>query len=184
VIIGVTDVAVGGPRFACVPSAGREPDYFLLPRLGRAFTDDPEVDRFEQVAWRHSATLTHATEKSSVGAQRMNHDLHGDLPLERRSNAGRIELKGVLMAEWEKQIFAINLIVSDLERSKAFYREVFDLTPLDEWEDGAIFRFGDTFIALRHDASDHSAWRAKESGRWPSRLRTWMRSALSWKSTE
>jgi lactoylglutathione lyase len=58
------------------------------------------------------------------------------------------------MAEWEKQIFAINLIVGDLERSKAFYTEVFGLTPLDEWEGGAIFRFKDTFIALRHDASD------------------------------
>lgn len=58
------------------------------------------------------------------------------------------------MAEWDKKIFAINRIVGDLERSKAFYREVFGLTPLDEWEEGAIFRFGDTFIALRHDASD------------------------------
>ncbi|HKD32874.1 MAG TPA: VOC family protein [Gaiellaceae bacterium] len=58
------------------------------------------------------------------------------------------------MAEWQKQIFAINLIVGDLERSKAFYGEVFGLTPLDEWEHGAIFRLGDTFIALRHDASD------------------------------
>jgi catechol 2,3-dioxygenase-like lactoylglutathione lyase family enzyme len=57
------------------------------------------------------------------------------------------------MAEWDKQIFAVNLIVGDLERSKTFYGEVFGLTPLDEWEDGAIFRFGDTFIALRHDAS-------------------------------
>jgi len=58
------------------------------------------------------------------------------------------------MAEWEKQIFAINLMVGDLERSKAFYREVFGLAPLDEWEEGAIFRFADTFIALRHDAGD------------------------------
>ena len=58
------------------------------------------------------------------------------------------------MAEWERQIFAINLIVADLERSKAFYREVFGLAPLDEWEDGAIFRFADTFVALRHDATD------------------------------
>ena len=45
------------------------------------------------------------------------------------------------MAEWEKQIFAINLIVGDLERSKAFYREVFGLAPVDEEEDLAIFRF-------------------------------------------
>ena len=58
------------------------------------------------------------------------------------------------MAEWQKRIFAINRIVGDLERSKAFYREVFGLTPLDEWDEGAIFRFGDTFIALRRDASD------------------------------
>ena len=49
------------------------------------------------------------------------------------------------MAEWEKQIFAINLIVGDLERSKEFYREVFGLTPLDEEEDMAIFRLKDTF---------------------------------------
>jgi catechol 2,3-dioxygenase-like lactoylglutathione lyase family enzyme len=55
------------------------------------------------------------------------------------------------MAEWEKQIFAINLIVGDLERSKTFYREVFGLPPLDEEEDLALFRFKDTFVALRHD---------------------------------
>jgi catechol 2,3-dioxygenase-like lactoylglutathione lyase family enzyme len=55
------------------------------------------------------------------------------------------------MAEWEKQIFAINLIVGDLERSKTFYREVFGLVPLDEEEDFALFRFKDTFVALRHD---------------------------------
>ena len=57
------------------------------------------------------------------------------------------------MAEWEKRIFAVNLIVGDLERSKTFYREVFGLAPLDEEEDLAIFRLGDTFFALRHDPS-------------------------------
>jgi predicted enzyme related to lactoylglutathione lyase len=36
------------------------------------------------------------------------------------------------MAEWEKQIGAINLIVGDLERSKTFYREVFGLPPLHD----------------------------------------------------
>ena len=55
------------------------------------------------------------------------------------------------MAAWEKQIFAINLIIGDLERSKTFYREVFGLLPLDEEEDFALFRFKDTFIALRRD---------------------------------
>jgi catechol 2,3-dioxygenase-like lactoylglutathione lyase family enzyme len=34
------------------------------------------------------------------------------------------------MAEWVKEIFAINLIVGDLERSKTFYREVFGLDPV------------------------------------------------------
>jgi lactoylglutathione lyase len=61
------------------------------------------------------------------------------------------------MAEWEKQIFAINLIVGDLERSKRFYREVFGLAPLDEEEDLAIFRLGDTFVALRHDPTHQNA---------------------------
>jgi len=55
------------------------------------------------------------------------------------------------MAEWEKQIFAINLIVGDLDRTKTFYREVFGQRPLDEEEDFALFRFKDTFIALRRD---------------------------------
>jgi catechol 2,3-dioxygenase-like lactoylglutathione lyase family enzyme len=60
------------------------------------------------------------------------------------------------MAEWKKQIFALNLIVGDLERSKTFYREVFGLSPLDEEKDFALFRFTDVFIALRHDP-DHQA---------------------------
>jgi catechol 2,3-dioxygenase-like lactoylglutathione lyase family enzyme len=65
------------------------------------------------------------------------------------------------MAEWEKQIFAINLIVGDLERSKTFYREVFGMLPLDEEEDFALFRFTDTFVALRHDPA-HQATPAGE----------------------
>lgn len=60
------------------------------------------------------------------------------------------------MAEWEKRIFALNLVVGDLERSKAFYREVFGLTPLDEEDNLALFRFTDLFVALRRDP-DHRA---------------------------
>jgi catechol 2,3-dioxygenase-like lactoylglutathione lyase family enzyme len=55
------------------------------------------------------------------------------------------------MAEWEKRIFAINLLVADLERSKTFYRDAFGMLPLDEEEDSVLFRFGDTFVMLRHD---------------------------------
>ena len=95
------------------------------------------------------------------------------------------------MAEWEKQIFAINLIVGDLERSKAFYREVFGLAPLNELEDLALFRLKDTYVALRHDPAHENApagevlsLAQRVSGSSPSWLRTWMRCALTWKSTE
>ena len=53
------------------------------------------------------------------------------------------------MAEWEKQIGAINLIVRDLERSKAFYRDVFGLPLQHEDADTAMFRFADTYFFLQ-----------------------------------
>lgn len=57
------------------------------------------------------------------------------------------------MAEWEKRIGAINLIVGDLERAKAFYREVFSLPPQHEDEDTAMFRFNDTYVFLQRGAA-------------------------------
>jgi lactoylglutathione lyase len=57
------------------------------------------------------------------------------------------------MAEWEKQIGAINLIVGDLERSKAFYREVFGLPLQHEDEDTAMFRFKDMYVFLQRGAA-------------------------------
>ena len=57
------------------------------------------------------------------------------------------------MAEWEKQIGAINLIVGNLERSKAFYREVFGLSLQREDEDTAMFRFADTYVFLQRGAA-------------------------------
>ena len=57
------------------------------------------------------------------------------------------------MAEWKKKIGAINLIVGDLERSKAFYRDVFGLPLQHEDEDGAMFRFGDTYVFLQRGAA-------------------------------
>jgi catechol 2,3-dioxygenase-like lactoylglutathione lyase family enzyme len=61
------------------------------------------------------------------------------------------------VAQWEKRIFALNLVVGDLDRSKAFYREVLGLAPLNEDEDFALFRLTDLFVALRldpaHDAT-------------------------------
>lgn len=55
------------------------------------------------------------------------------------------------MTEWEKQIIAINLIFGDLDRSKAFYRESFGLTPEHEEADVAVFRFEETYVMLQHD---------------------------------
>lgn len=53
------------------------------------------------------------------------------------------------MAEWVKQIGAINLIVGDLGRSKAFYQEVFGLPLQHEDEDTAMFRLSDTYVFLQ-----------------------------------
>ena len=59
------------------------------------------------------------------------------------------------MAEWEKQIGAINLIVRDLERSKAFYRDVFGLPLQHEDADTAMFRFADTYFFLQCGETHH-----------------------------
>ncbi len=53
------------------------------------------------------------------------------------------------MAVWEKQIAAINLIVGDLQRAAAFYRQVFGLPLQHEDEDTAMFRFKDTYLFLQ-----------------------------------
>lgn len=57
------------------------------------------------------------------------------------------------MAEWKKQIGAINLIVRNLEHSKAFYQEVFGLSLEHEDEDTAMFRFADTYVFLQRGAA-------------------------------
>lgn len=57
------------------------------------------------------------------------------------------------MAEWEKQIGAINLIVGDLERSKSFYEDVFGVPLQDEDEETAMFRFKDTYVFLQRSAT-------------------------------
>jgi catechol 2,3-dioxygenase-like lactoylglutathione lyase family enzyme len=57
------------------------------------------------------------------------------------------------MAEWEKKIGAINLIVGDMERSKQFYRDAFRVHFQHEDQDGAMFRFTDTYVFLQRDAT-------------------------------
>jgi lactoylglutathione lyase len=61
------------------------------------------------------------------------------------------------MAEWEKQIGAINLIVGDLERATAFYRDVFGLALLHADEDTAMFRFKDTYVFLQRGPAHRDA---------------------------
>lgn len=56
------------------------------------------------------------------------------------------------MSEWEKEIGAMTLFVGDLERSKAFYQEVFGLPALGADEDSAMFRFKNILVFL-HKAS-------------------------------
>jgi catechol 2,3-dioxygenase-like lactoylglutathione lyase family enzyme len=55
------------------------------------------------------------------------------------------------MTEWEKELSAVNLLVGDLDGVKTFYRQVFGFAPLHEEEGLAVFRFGHTFFAVRHD---------------------------------
>lgn len=57
------------------------------------------------------------------------------------------------MAEWKKEIGAINLIVGDLEGAKAFYRDVFGLPVQYEDRDTAMFHFGDTYVFLQRGAA-------------------------------
>jgi len=61
------------------------------------------------------------------------------------------------MAGWEKQIGAINLIVGDLERSTAFYRDVFGLALDHADEDTAMFRFKDTYVFLQRGSAHQDA---------------------------
>jgi lactoylglutathione lyase len=73
------------------------------------------------------------------------------------------------MGEWEKRIGAINLIVGDLERSKAFYRDVFGLPLQHEDEETAMFRFKDTYVFLQRgsaqqDCPDGDALGLAETG--------------------
>lgn len=57
------------------------------------------------------------------------------------------------MAGWAKQIGAINLIVGDLERSKAFYQEVFGLPLQHEDDETAMFRFNGTYVFLQRGSA-------------------------------
>jgi catechol 2,3-dioxygenase-like lactoylglutathione lyase family enzyme len=52
------------------------------------------------------------------------------------------------MSDWQKEIGAVTLFVEDLDRSKLFYQEVFDLQPGFEDETDAMFRLENTLLFL------------------------------------
>ena len=65
------------------------------------------------------------------------------------------------MGSWQKKIGAITLFVEDLNRSKSFYQEVFDLQPMFESETDAGFRLEDTFLFLNEVLPGARADRAR-----------------------
>jgi lactoylglutathione lyase len=52
------------------------------------------------------------------------------------------------MSGWLRDVGAITLFVEDLERSKSFYQQVFDLPVLFENKNSAAFNFGNSIINL------------------------------------
>ena len=91
-----------------------------------------------------------------------------------------------------EQIGAINLIAEDLERSTAFYRDVFGLPVQHQDEDTAMFRFKDTYVFLQRGAAHEDAPRQPTYSTLPRRAlassssssTTSTRYALNWTSTE
>jgi lactoylglutathione lyase len=49
---------------------------------------------------------------------------------------------------WPKGVGAITLFVDDLQRSRSFYQDVFDVPVVYEDENSAVFRFENTLINL------------------------------------
>jgi lactoylglutathione lyase len=52
------------------------------------------------------------------------------------------------MGSWPSGISAITLFVEDLDRTKAFYQDVFGLPMHYEDDDSAVFNFGNTLVNL------------------------------------
>jgi catechol 2,3-dioxygenase-like lactoylglutathione lyase family enzyme len=68
-----------------------------------------------------------------------------------------------------RSVGAITLFVEDPERSKSFYHDVFDLSPIHEDEDSAAFKFENTIVNLlkipaARDLIDPAAVARREAG--------------------
>ena len=73
------------------------------------------------------------------------------------------------MSGWEAQIGAINLIVADLQRSAAFYHDVFGVPAEYQDDDTTMFRFNGTYLFLHRypahqDAVSEDVLRLAQAG--------------------
>ena len=59
------------------------------------------------------------------------------------------------MSEWEKDVGAIVLFAEDLDRSKAFYQDVFGLPVQVEDANSAMFRFRNTMVVVQKTDAAH-----------------------------
>jgi lactoylglutathione lyase len=74
------------------------------------------------------------------------------------------------MSTWEKEIGAITLFVEDLDKSKAFYEEIFDLEPTFTEADGAGFRLKNLYFFLTKSSAAPNMiapWAAGSAGNGP-----------------
>jgi catechol 2,3-dioxygenase-like lactoylglutathione lyase family enzyme len=64
-------------------------------------------------------------------------------------------MKPVETPTWPKNIGAITLFVEDLQRSKEFYADVFDVPMVHEYANSAVFKFGTAMINLLATTAAH-----------------------------
>jgi lactoylglutathione lyase len=57
------------------------------------------------------------------------------------------------MSTWDKEIGAITLFVEDVDKSRAFYQDIFDLKPMHSDDDGAGFRLKNLYFFLSRSSA-------------------------------
>ena len=106
--------------------------------VGRA--DQPVVERVTLLGLRVSACTSAPAEKPRR--------LDDQLTWHYRQPTGAQQSGSERTGSWVSGIQAITLFVEDLDATKLFYQEVFQLPVTFEDPDSAVFRFGDTLINL------------------------------------
>lgn len=57
------------------------------------------------------------------------------------------------MSTWDKEIGAITLFVEDVDKSRAFYQDIFDLEPMHTDDDGTGFRLKNLYFFLSRSSA-------------------------------